>query len=468
MNKRQLLIYLISALATIAIGTFIAVNLGWSGASSADEKLKVAIELNELKPLQIRQYYPDKKYVLGQALFFDPILSGNRNMSCASCHLLSKGLSDGRPFSIGPNEGHFSRELTQTSIEQGVRKRNAPDLWNRDANPVKNLFLDGRIEVLDSERKLFRSPLGDLLPKQFKNALEVQAIFPLVAESEMSGLYGDVSDKSLPTGHANKKNDLIVKSNYGTEKEKILSIHTQLLERLLSKNGKPEAWQVTYRNMFKDAYPTVKPEELTIYHVGSAIGHFEELAFAANNSRWDQYLEGKTDALNSQEKLGALVFYGKGYCSACHTGTLLSDFKFYNIGVISDPLTTSKGQFEDLGRYFATRDMADMYKFRTPPLRNITKSAPYFHDGSSVTLKEALNRHANPLKYADAYKEDGGVKMEKKHIDAISPVLLNMPKMNDEEIANLEAFLKTLESQSRVNADIFPEFVPSGLPVGPR
>ena len=69
MNKRQLLIYLISALATIAIGTFIAINLGWSGASSADEKLKVAIELNELKPLQIRQYYPDKKYVLGQALF---------------------------------------------------------------------------------------------------------------------------------------------------------------------------------------------------------------------------------------------------------------------------------------------------------------------------------------------------------------------------------------------------------------
>ena len=162
------------------------------------------------------------------------------------------------------------------------------------------------------------------------------------------------------------------------------------------------------------------------------------------------------------------MFYGKSYCSACHTGTLLSDFKFYNIGVISDPLTTSKGQFEDLGRYFATKEMADMYKFRTPPLRNITKSAPYFHDGSSVTLKEALNRHANPLKYADAYKEDGGVKMEKKYIDTISQVLLNMPKMNDEEIANLQAFLKTLESQSRVSADIFPEFVPSGLPVGPR
>ena len=64
--------------------------------------------------------------------------------------------------------------------------------------------------------------------------------------------------------------------------------------------------------------------------------------------------------------------------------------------------------------------MADIYKFLTPPLRNITKSSSYFHDGSSMTLKEDLNRHANPLKYADAFKEDGGVKMEKKYIETKS------------------------------------------------
>ena len=403
MSNQKLLLYFFWVILVAITGYLISVNLLLNIVSSIDEKLQYVININGLTPLKIRQYYPDKKFILGQALFFDPVLSGNRNISCASCHLVSKGLSDGRQFSLGPSEGNFSRKLSNNMIEQGVRKRNSPDLWNRDAISVKNLFLDGRIEVLDSEKKIFQNPIGDALLKQFQNALEVQAIFPIASESEMSGLFGDKSEKNLPGEHADKVNDLVNKSKYKTGTEKILSIHAQLLERLISRKAMPETWQITYRNMFIEAYPEVNLNKLTIYHVGSAIGHFEELAFAANNSRWDQYLEGKTEAINNQEKLGALIFFGKGYCSSCHMDTLLSDFKFHNIGIISDPLFTPKGQFEDLGRYFVTKNKKDMYKFRTPPLRNVTKSAPYFHDGSSATLYEALIRHTNPLKYENSF-----------------------------------------------------------------
>jgi cytochrome c peroxidase len=466
MNKINFYSYALALMIIALICTILNLNSNRMGISSLDEKLKLAIKTHDLRSLKIRVYYPDKKFILGQALFFDPILSGNRNVSCASCHLLSKGLSDGKQISLPPPTDSLKNSTSKVNIEIDVRKRNTPDLWNRDALPVKSLFLDGRVEVLNSEKKIFRSPLGDSLPKEFQNALEVQSIFPIASESEMSGHFDDVSSKQLPVNHAEKRNDLVRKKIYSSDKAKIQDIHKNILERLLSKRSNPTLWQITYRKLFNEAYPNLSINQISIYHVGSALAHFEETAFAANNSRWDQYLDGKLSALSTKEKKGAIVFYGKGFCGSCHSGSLFSDFNFHNVGVISAPIITSSGQFEDLGRYLVTKRNDDMYRFRTPPLRNVTKSAPYFHDGSSLTLREAIVRHVNPLKIADEFREDGGVKMEQRHIQGISPIITTLQNLDNQEIDSIISFLSALESQSRDPTQIFPNSVPSGLDMG--
>jgi len=149
----------IAASACVLLAAIIATAalLLHKGTSGSDQDLdwllaKVIREYN-LRPLQTRRFEADPKYVLGQALFFDPVLSGTRDVSCATCHQLRYGTGDGLRRSIGVLGVGIgpARRLTRGS---SVHPRNALDLWNRDNNAVKALFWDGRVEVLDPVRKL--------------------------------------------------------------------------------------------------------------------------------------------------------------------------------------------------------------------------------------------------------------------------------------------------------------------------
>jgi hypothetical protein len=179
-----------------------------TGPEALDQKLSKVIEVYGLRPLEIRRYEADPKWKLGQALFFDPVLSGNRDVSCATCHLLQYGLSDGLPRSIGANGNGLgpNRELLKG---RQVHPRHSLDLWNRDNNAVSTFFWDGHVEVLHARKRLFRSPLGDELPRGFQNAMAVQAVFPITIPDEMLGYFGEHSSSSLPAPHANKLNDLV-------------------------------------------------------------------------------------------------------------------------------------------------------------------------------------------------------------------------------------------------------------------
>jgi cytochrome c peroxidase len=144
---------------------------------------------------------------------------------------------------------------------------------------------------------------------------------------------------------------------------------------------------------------------------------------------------------------------------------LFSDFKYHGAGIFSKIIVNDKVQ-SDYGRWMVTGAVEDRYKFRTPLLRNVTRSAPYFHDGSTRDLFEAIVRHINPLARANGYNENGSFAMSRDQIRSISPILSNKIVLSDGEIKSLLAFLAALESQSRSRDEIVPARVPSGIPFG--
>lgn len=424
-----------------------------------DRGLRRAVKEFNLRPLEVRRFEADHKFQLGQALFFDPILSGPRNVSCATCHLLGYGTSDGLPRSIGvAGEGLGpNRRVTKAAAEH---TRNALDLWNRDNNAVRSLFWDGRVEMVDPERRVFRSPLGPELPKGLDNTLAVQALFPLVTPDEMLGYRDDKSAADLPGGHGGLANDLVPNKEVASESERIKDAHRRLVRRLLGGENKTK-WQKAYVSLFREAYP--RKSEFSIVDVANAIAHFEEMAFATRDSVWDRYLRGEPQALTVEAKRGAIVFYGKGRCAVCHSADLFSDFSYHSIGV--HPSGATGRIREDFGRWNATRMETDRYKFRTPPLRNVTKTAPYFHDGSERTLRGAIERHLDPLSNAKKYRPDGSFAMTVRQINAVSPILLPRIELSSREVNELMAFLASLEYQPRNSEDLIPKTVPSELPV---
>jgi cytochrome c peroxidase len=418
-----------------------------------------------IRPLPTKPFEETAKFRLGRALFFDPILSGNRDVSCGTCHLVRHSTTDRLPFSIGTGGSGLGKGRIPPP-GRAPQPRNALDLWNRDNNAVRNMFWDGRVEVLDPARKLYRSPLGERLPGGLENAMAVQALFPLAREDEMLGVPGDRSAPGLPAPHANRPNEIAAATAHLSGEARIEAVLRLIVARLLgARDGAAEPWQAEYLALFKAAYPHADAGEYSIAHMANALSHFEEIAFATRRTPFDAYVNGDVLAIPPEAKRGALLFFGRARCVVCHRGPLFSDFEFHSVGVRNfGPGTDGKGN--DLGRYTVTGRAEDKYKFRTPPLRNVTLTAPYFHNGSAQTLEEAILQHVDPLYYADKYQETGAFAMNRDQINAVSPVLIGGVKLAGDEIKALIAFLRSLEDRGPKEIDrIVPAKVPSGLPV---
>lgn len=103
----------------------------------------------------------------------------------------------------------------------------------------------------------------------------------------------------------------------------------------------------------------------------------------------DRYLAGDDDALSGQQQAGLRAFLSHG-CADCHHGALLGGQSLEKFGLVKDYWPATGSENIDVGRFEVTGDEADRYKFRVPVLRNIAKTAPYFHDGSVAKLDEAV------------------------------------------------------------------------------
>ena len=169
-------------------------------------------------------------------------------------------------------------------------------------------------------------------------------------------------------------------------------------------------------------------------------------------------------AISEQAKVGAIVFYGKGRCAACHYGPLFSDFQYHGVGIFSKIYVDGK-YVNDLGRGGVTGNPNENYRFRTSPLRNVTKFGPYFHDGSTAVLGDAVIRHLEPLAKSGTYNPDGSFTIEKDQVDSVSPILASGIRLTQNEVQSVLVFLGTLDAQSRSLDQIVPSRVPSGIPL---
>lgn len=140
-----------------------------------------------------------------------------------------------------------------------------------------------------------------------------------------------------------------------------------------------------YVKAFHSAFPD-DSNPLSYDNLGRAIGAFERNLVTP--SRWDQYLAGNKRALTAQEVGGFKLFTDLG-CMTCHTGEFVGGSMFQKVGIAAPWPNQS-----DAGRYEVTKLASDRMLFKVPSLRDVAKTAPYFHDGSAKTLEDAVQMMA--------------------------------------------------------------------------
>lgn len=282
--------------------------------------------------------FSEAKAELGKMLFFDPRLSGDGNMSCASCHSPMFGWSDGQKTA----KGHMGKTL----------KRASPVVTNSGFNHIQ--MWDGR-----------------------SDSLEDQALGPMRSDEEMN-----IDMKSLLV--------------------------------FLNASG--------YKAYFDKAFPD-EAESVSEQTLSRAIASFER-TIISNNSPFDQWIKGDSTALTAQQVRGFKLFVDseKGNCAVCHSAPNFTDDGFHNLGLASFDEEDS-----DLGRYTQRPLRLMKGAFKTPTLRDISLSAPYFHDGSAETLLDVVNH----------YVQGGVVK------DNLSPNMKALT-LSDQEKKDLMAFMESL------------------------
>ena len=178
-----------------------------------------------------------------------------------------------------------------------------------------------------------------------------------------------------------------------------------------------------YREQFQNVFGADATPETVV----QAIAAFERSIYCGTTP-WDQFMQGETDALSESAKRGWDVWREKAGCGSCHAGILFSDLRYHNVGIGMDAETP------DIGRNKVTDNEADTGAFKTPTLRDVAKSAPYFHDGSVATLEEAVElmlAGGKPNPYLD--------------VQNLQPV-----ELTAEEKADLIAFLESLDCECSV------------------
>ena len=301
---------------SLALSMLIAANCSWraSAQSSAGgpvlpvgKTIKIKAPLG-LPPVPIPADNPPSEdtIALGRRLYYDPQLSVDGTISCASCHAPQFAFSDEHQFSIG--------------VGKKTGTRHSPTVINSAYNALQ--FWDGRAASLEEQAK---GPMAN--PVEMAHSLD------------------------------------------------------GVVKRLQA--------DPRYLELFKKAWGT---DQINIDLVAKSIASFERTVLAGD-SPFDRFYYGHDKkALSPAAQRGLKIFTDpkKANCEVCHTigktSALFTDNKFHNLGIGAD----TRGNLNDVGRFSQTKKDEDMGAFKTPTLRNLAHRAPFMHDGSFPTVKDAL------------------------------------------------------------------------------
>ena len=267
-------------------------------AADADSGLSTSV----LRPIPPAPEMIPEKVALGEFLYHDTRLSGDRTLSCASCHDLNKGGTDQAPVSTG--------------IDGQKGPINSPTVYNAVFNLAQ--FWDGRAADLKE-----------------------QAAGPVENPMEMGAKWDEVVA--------------------------VLNQDEELKQQMLAQY----------------------PGGITKDTVTDAIAIYES-TLVTPNSRFDQYLLGNDDVMTKAEKNGYHLFLASG-CAMCHAGEAMGGLSYERMGRFKNYFLDRGNPADvDKGRFNVTNDEADLNAFKTPLLRNVAVTAPYFHDASAASLEEAV------------------------------------------------------------------------------
>ncbi len=395
----------------------------------------------------------EQKAALGQLLFYDPILSGNRNISCGTCHNHDHASTDGIALGIGEGGVGIGPKRTPGQGSSRIERRtarNAPAMFNLGAKEIRVLFHDGRISHSDLYDNGFNSPAEERLPEGLDGLLAVQALFPLISQREMAG---DPEENEIA----------------GATNDRVDAGWPILAKRV---RGIPE-----YGTGFVAAFDEIKaPEDVRIQHIANALAAFIDAEWRSFDAPFDR------GELSFAAKRGHALFTGKAGCSKCHSGPLFTDQKFHALAIpqfgpgrarLFDPYA------RDVGRMGESDDVEDAYRFRTPSLRNVALTGPYGHNGAYPTLEGIIRHHLDPLgadwtpelvqmpKVAWLKDVDFVVQSDAREVARLrARVDIEQRALSDAEISDVIAFLQSLTGDTALTGRLGkPKRVPSGLEI---
>lgn len=390
---------------------------------------------------------------LGQLLFYDPILSGNRNISCGTCHHPTLGTADAVSLSIGEGGIGLGKEriIDATNPPEQRIPRNAPALWNLGALEFQVMFHDGRLEADASEPNGIRTPLGSEMTGGFDSVLAAQAMFPVLSPDEMAGQYSE--------------NEISRAVRLG-----LLSTEGGAWDLIAARVAETPAYQ-------KEFARVAPGQDITFPLIANLIADFIRFEWRAVDSVFDQAMAGEAE-LPKDAARGMELFYGEAGCASCHSGWFQTDHKFHAIGVPQigpGKAARFESHAQDTGRMRVTGDPADAYAFRTPSLRNVTLTAPYGHNGAFADLGDMIRHHANVEASFAAYDlakahlpvfpgvDDLEARSVEENTAILAANVLEPQDLSKDQVADLISFLKTLEDPATRFG--VPDSVPSGLPL---
>ena len=360
---------------------------------------------------------------LGRLLFWDPILSGNNDTACATCHHPDFAYADGRDLSRGTGSVGLGPKRVEVSKGQvPVVKRNSPTILNVVFNGVDDDDDDdddgrrGRRQFDGTPPQAVNQARAPMFWDSRVRSLETQALEPIKALEEMRG-------HAYPEAAA--------------------------VDTVVARISKVPEYVALFQEAFGPGTDVDGPR------IGEAIAAFER-SLVAMNSPVDRFRAGDFDALTAQQRRGLETFDEVG-CDRCHDGPMFSDFDHHAEGVAEHPLLAQPDA--GVGRF----------RFRTPSLRNVALTAPYMHNGMLATLQDVLRfynngRSENPNVSNEGDRDGRDRGRNGNGVARVSGQFRRVDNMSDGEMADIIAFLKALTDK---NFDrTIPARVPSGLPPG--